>query len=210
MFLLANTISAEKQVIGKTHFIVGKPEIVTAPIQPIVPVVNGNPAGSTIFQVLFAPDDNIRRHLTQLINQERQAVYIAVFMITDSEVANALCAARKRGIRVEIITDAGCLKDRASKVPQLCKNGCLVYIYNPIASAKGVSLMHHKFALFSNNEQGSCTWTGSYNFTRAANNSNRENVIIVADKQIFEKFLTQFQNIKQKSYVYTCERISAS
>ncbi len=195
--------------VGKTHFIMGEPTY-SAPVMP-VPYIPVQPSqAQSNVQILFTPDDNIRHHLLQLINAERQAIYCAVFMVTDTEVANALCAARKRGVRIEVITDVGCLKDRASKVAQLSKNECTVYIYNPTTSAKGVSLMHNKFALFAHNGNGPHTWTGSYNFTRAANNSNRENVVIFSDKQSFDKYFDQFKKLKSQSYQYTREKIAVS
>jgi phosphatidylserine/phosphatidylglycerophosphate/cardiolipin synthase-like enzyme len=77
-------------------------------------------------------------------------------------------------------------------------------------ASKGVSLMHHKFALFAKNENGPCTWTGSYNFTKAANNINQENVVIFSDKDIFDTFLEQFKRLKGRSYQYQHNKISLS
>lgn len=196
-FLCMMPVAIFASPLGKTHFIMGEPT------QVVVPVVSA-PALPNL-QIFFVPDDNVRHELLRFINAERQAIYLAVFMITDPEVANALCAARKRGVRVEAITDVGCLKDRASKIEQLSKGGCLVYIYNPtVATKKGVSLMHHKFALFMDTSR---VWTGSYNFTKAANNCNRENVITFIDKQACNKFLDQFKKLKSQSYEYTREKI---
>ncbi len=199
---LSNTLPPSP--IGKTHFIMGEPTLPLPTVaQRLLPRSVSHPAP---VEILFSPADNIRRRLLQLINNEREAIYGAIYMITDLEVANALCAARKRGIRVELITDVGCLKDRASKITQLSKCGCLIYIYNPMTSSKGVSLMHHKFALFS---YTSSTWTGSYNFTKAANNTNRENVVIFSDKLVFTKYFDEFKGLKNQSYEYTRERISS-
>jgi cardiolipin hydrolase len=208
LLLLMHTFSIvlPQSAVGKTHFIMGEPTF-SASVMPL-PVCPPQGRQTPNVQILFTPDDNIRHHLLQLINGERHAIYCAVFMVTDTEVANALCAARKRGVRIELVTDVGCLKDRASKVMQLSKNDCAVYIYNPTSSAKGVSLMHNKFALFANNGNGPHTWTGSYNFTRAANNSNRENVVIFSDKHVFDTYFEQFKRLKSQSYQYTREKIT--
>ncbi len=185
--LLVGALSCSLQImishpaLGKTHFIVGE-STRTLPVKaeintPLCPEIKNRTSSGV--QVLFTPYDDIRGCLLQLINKEQKAIYVAVFMITDPAVANALGEARKRGVSVELVTDVGCLKDGASKVSLLCNSDCAVYVYNPTLSLKKVSLMHHKFALFSSSEN---IWTGSYNFTKAANNSNQENVIIFSDK----------------------------
>jgi phosphatidylserine/phosphatidylglycerophosphate/cardiolipin synthase-like enzyme len=204
-------------VLGKTHFIIGTPTNCATELASSGPslvqsdIQQKSVSPSSPCQILFAPDTNVRNHLLQLIDKERQAIYLAIFMVTDADVANALCEAKKRGVIVELITDVGCLKDRASKVNQLSKQGCSVYIYNPtLAKAKGVSLMHHKFALFARNDRGPQTWTGSYNFTKAANNVNQENVVIFSDKQVFDTFFEQFKILKGRSYHYTTSKILAS
>lgn len=194
----------QQSSVGKTHFIMGK----SSQDVPSVPVTQKTIPQSPDIQILFSPDDNIRHHLLHLISAEREAICLAVFMVTDPEVANALCAARKRGVRIELVTDVGCLKDRASKANQLCKSGCAVYIYNPTTSTKRASLMHHKFALFAHNDHGPRIWTGSYNFTKAANNNNKENVIVFSDMQAFDKFRDQFNRLKKQSYLYTHDRIA--
>lgn len=191
--------------LGKTHFIIGQKatDTLESPLASI-PVTKANSSRTTKdFQILFAPDDNVRSRLLQLINKEKNAIYLAIFILTDPEIAAALCSAKKRGVTVELVTDVGCLKDRASKINQLCNSDCTVYIYNPTASTKGSSLMHHKFALFAKNEnQCSWIWTGSYNFTKAANSFNQENVVVFSDNHAFAKFLDQFNRLKNRSYRY--------
>lgn len=188
---------------GKTHFIVSHP---TNPVPrnlslPITPA--SQPATSTTL-VFFTPDDNVRDELVQLINQESEAIRIAVFVITDAEIARALLDARERGIKIELVTDAGCLKERANKINQLCDRGCSVYIYNPsYCKQTGSSIMHHKFALFSNNAGKLLVWTGSYNFTKAASSHNQENALILDDQRAFELFSNQFNRLKERSFRYT-------
>lgn len=197
---------------GKTHFIVGHPTPVLekhTENKPTVPV-KSNPISRSPkkFQILFAPQQDIRQQLVHLINNEQDAIHIAIFILTDISITAALCNAKKRGVTVEIITDVGCLKDKASKVNQLYQNGCMIYIYNPLLSSKASSLMHHKFALFKNNDKRPCIWTGSYNFTKAATIANQENVIIFSDQHAFTTFLEEFNRLKNKSYTYSTKTIS--
>lgn len=196
---------------GKTHFIVGYPAGNTTPKNSNSP----SPApryntSFTAFQVFFTPDDNIRDELIRYIGQEAEKIQIAVFMMTDSKIAKSLINALHRKISVELITDVGCLKERSSKINILCEHGCAVHIYNPSYDKKGrTSLMHHKFALFTNNLGKSMVWTGSYNFTKAASSTNQENALVLDDQKIFDIFSKQFQRLKKRSYRYGQRRKSA-
>jgi phosphatidylserine/phosphatidylglycerophosphate/cardiolipin synthase-like enzyme len=127
-------ISESSDRLGKTHFIISQPtKTIESPLSKSVasPSLQQDALLVPKCKILFAPDNNIRSYLLQLIAKEQEAIYLAIFMLTDPEISNALAQAKSKGIAVELITDVGCLKDRASKVGQLCKEGCSVYIYNP-------------------------------------------------------------------------------
>ena len=193
---------------GKTHFIVGHPthEVIEEGTPP-APTPRTFPHGT---QVFFTPDDNIRDELVRYIKQETEKIQIAIFMITDPKIALALSDAVNRNVAVELITDVGCLKERSNKINDLCKHGCFVRIYNPSYDKKGrTGLMHHKFALFTNNLGKSVLWTGSYNFTKAASNTNQENALILDDQKIFDIFSKQFGRLRKRSYRYGQGRKSA-
>lgn len=192
--------SSIPESFGKTHFIVG------CPARDALPK-NSRPSSTTApltaSQVFFTPDDNIRDELIRYIGQEAEKIQIAVFMMTDSKIAKSLVNALHRKISVELITDVGCLKERSGKINMLCEHGCTVHIYNPSHDKKGrTSLMHHKFALFTNNLGKSTVWTGSYNFTKAASSTNQENALVLDDQKIFDIFSKQFQRLKKRSYRY--------
>ena len=183
---------------GKTHFIMGTPRPV---LQDPMQVKRELPSNA---RALFSPDDNIRKELVQLIDMEKEGITLAVFLLTDQEIADALVRAHKRGVPVEVVTDSGCLRERHNKIGQLCNEGCAVYVYNPAYNKKDhASLMHHKFAVFKNNRTGNqVVWTGSFNFTKSANNSNQENAVLIEDKQVSDQFEQHFAKLKERSYRY--------
>lgn len=186
---------------GKTHFIVSHP-VHDAPQERNLSslAISSTTPNS---QVFFTPDDNIRDELLRHIGQESEKIQIAVFMMTDQEITKALIHALQRNVSIELITDAGCLKERSNKINELCARGCSVRIYNPSYNQKNkTSLMHHKFALFTNNLDKSLVWTGSYNFTKSASSSNQENALVLDDQKIFDIFSKQFQRLKKRSYRY--------
>lgn len=189
--------------LGKTHFILGyspdkKP--IPSPEKKITTPTEST-GNCTVF---FSPDDDIRSQLLSFIEQEKEAIKIAVFMFTDKELAQALINSHKRGILIEVVTDPAGLRDKQNKIGLLSDNKIDVYVYNGQHNKSGnSSIMHHKFVLFSKNKNDKpLLWTGSLNFTRIACDCNQENVIIVEDNSALEKYTEQFKKLKQRSYKY--------
>lgn len=193
--------------LGKTHFVLTNrgPQLSIAPeLPPAPPLVQQRNEKITSTCALFAPDDDLRAELIKIIDAEKEAIHSAVFMVTEREIAQALIRAKQRGVQVQLIVDVGCLKDKASKIPLLAAHNCTIYLYDPtLSDAKGSnSLMHHKFALFKNNKGSHVVWTGSYNFTKAASETNRENVIVARKKHLYDRYLHHFEQLRDKSYRY--------
>ncbi len=188
---------AAPEGFGKTHFIVGQPAA-TFETKTHKEALRATPRKASV-RSYFSPDDNVKQKLLKLIKNEKKSIRAAIFILTEPDIARALSRAQKRGVKVELITDVGCLKERSNKMSMLCDSGCTLFVYNPPAPQKGSSLMHHKFALF---ESPQVVWTGSYNFTKAASGSNQENAVSIADKKTYENFVRQFERVKERSYRY--------
>lgn len=199
---------------GKTHFIVGasedqiragkairRTEAVVPPEQSLPLVCDG-----CVKHALFAPDDDVQKILLHLINAEKKSIRLTAYSFTDGEVARALIKAHKRGVAVEIIADPGCMIDRFGKMQFLKENHIIVYVYNPdhaktdkkhIAS----SIMHNKFIIFGKNITGKpLLWTGSFNWTKSAHRINQENVLILDDKAIIDKYDDRFELLKKRCH----------
>jgi len=188
---------------GRTHFIVGLSPEEKKQIQSSIDTTSSRalPTGGTIRRVLFSPDDDLRKELLALINQEQASIRVAIFMFTDAEVAQALLNAKMRGVQVEVVTDRGCLRERFNKVSLLIERGIDVYVYTRQKNDKSLlsNIMHHKFALFGRNEKNHpLIWTGSFNFTKSARMYNQENVVILDDGLLIDKFSRQFSKLKSR------------
>jgi phosphatidylserine/phosphatidylglycerophosphate/cardiolipin synthase-like enzyme len=195
---------------GKTHFIIGCPKrYYTQKAENSSDVATKNPVAATrqdalsavsVDCVLFAPDDDVQQALVNLIDHETSKIRMAIFMLTTKEIVNALLAAHARGVKITIITDSMCVRDRWSKMDRLKKAGIAVYEYTPTMSGRMNNLMHHKFVVFSRTaENKSLVWTGSFNFTKSAQTCNQENAVILSDAGAVEKFSAQFKRIKKRS-----------
>ena len=192
---------------GKTHFIVG---VDSAQVQQEKKVSRLKrkleiPAETQhVAQVFFAPDDDTRAILLDLIACEQKSICMAAYLLTDVAVAKALVAAKERGVHVEFVTDKLCC-GKYGKVQILLKNGIdvLVYKSKQAYGSRMSDIMHNKFIIFEKNILGrSLVWTGSFNFTNSARLNNQENILLLDNRSIIEKYVQQFSVLKDRSARY--------
>ncbi len=189
---------------GKTNFIVGLP----AEYMPQVAQVDTAPSDQNcIREVYFSPDDDLQQKLINYIEKEKKAIYLAIFSFTDKAIAQALSAAHKRGVDVQVIADPSFLTDRFTKISFLEIEGVPIYMYDPKQSpnhkATYSNIMHHKFVLFEDNiDNRPLVWTGSFNFTKSARLSNQENAVVLNHPEVVTKFKRQFAELKKKTIPY--------
>jgi cardiolipin hydrolase len=200
--------------LGKTHFILGCPApqtgICTEEMPPIERMTVSTAYSGTLLRTkdgrvctaLFAPDDKWYITLLSLIEHEQEAIRIAVYLLTDGRLAEALCAAHARGVVVEIVTDPSCANDKSNKLGMLCQAGIHVYVYTPADRGIMANLMHNKFALFAHSlYDRPIVWTGSANVTRSAE-FHQENILIVDDADVCAQYQRQFDILKKRAETY--------
>ena len=207
--LVTHLIAPKQQSsFGKTHFIVGvdsKHVRLSQKRGRLKRSLCSAGHDSPITQAFFSPDDDMRGILLDLIACEQEAVYVAAFLLTDEVVARALVEAKDRGVAVEVVTDRFCCKGRHGKVDLLSDKGINVLVYvGQYSTNKNMSdIMHHKFIIFKKNLFGrSILWTGSFNFTHSARLRNQENVLILDNMQLIDRYLKQFAVLKTRCRHY--------
>ncbi len=149
--------------------------------------------------IFFSPDDNPRRELISLIDNAQQTIIAAVYLITDNDITRALIAAKKRGVEVEVVTDAACRKMPVGKLPRLIREDIPVHIYDPGALPKGTQygIMHDKFTIFDED----ILWTGSFNWTYSASVRNQENAMLIEDEpDLVERYAQRFEVLKTRCH----------
>jgi phosphatidylserine/phosphatidylglycerophosphate/cardiolipin synthase-like enzyme len=149
-------------------------------------------------EAYFSPDEHPTDKLIQLINNTQHKLHAAIYMLTDKQIAQALIDAKKRGVDVKIIVDQATMDFEYGKGKFLKNSDIEIYIYSPKSktrsSNKRLPIMHHKFAILDDK-----IWTGSFNWTKSANQRNQENVIITTNKKVYAKFEKQFEILKNRT-----------
>ena len=131
------------------------------------------PARGTV-QVAFTPWDNAEGLIVDGIRRAKHQILVQAFSFTSRTLANALMAARRRGVDVQVMADREqTFSGEASRIPDLVQAGIPVMLEVRYQSA------HNKVMVIDAGTADAAVITGSYNWTYAAQYKNAENVLIL-------------------------------
>lgn len=140
-------------------------------------------------EVYFSPEDDIEARIIKILNTARKNIKFVAFSFTDNELGNALIYARKRGVDIMGVIESKSTRNRGSEYRRFIKNGIRVLKDgNPYN-------MHSKYIIVDD----SVVITGSYNFSRNAQEFNDENVVIIFSKSIADRFSKNFNRIYEEA-----------
>ncbi|HII15047.1 MAG TPA: hypothetical protein HA362_01930 [Nanoarchaeota archaeon] len=169
--VLAEAYSKEFEELFSGKFGAGKKGSASA-------VLNGSRA-----EAYFCPEDNCQTHLLEEIGTAEKSVYFMVYSFTDNEIANELLGKTKEGVVVKGFFDKS-QNTKWSVYPKL-ENKAGVWVY-------GNGVMHNKVFIIDNET----VITGSYNPTQNGNENNDENMVVMHDRAIAEKFAEYFSGLR--------------
>lgn len=147
--------------------------------------------GGDIERVCFSPGGDCANHIITAIDQAKTEIKIQAYTFTSANIARALLAAQARGVAIEVIFDKSQLTNKYSPVTFFKNNNIPVYIDDAHA------IMHDKIIIIDKQ----IVITGSYNFSRAAEERNSENVIFVRSESIASQYLANWQAHKEHSTI---------
>lgn len=153
--------------------------------QDVIKALESKHARTSQMEVYMSPGDECLDSITRLLRWCQHSADICVFTITDNRVAEAIQSCAARGVKVRVISDNDKSGDTGSDVIRLDREGIAVRL------DQSEHHMHHKFAVFDNAK----ALTGSYNWTRSAATSNRENVLVSDDPRAVGSFSSEFERL---------------
>jgi phosphatidylserine/phosphatidylglycerophosphate/cardiolipin synthase-like enzyme len=125
-------------------------------------------------QVAFTPGDDAGALVVAAIGQARRQILVQAYSFTHRAIAEALVAARRRGVDVRVIADRGqAARLETSLVEWLARQGVPVYLDADHAAA------HDKVMVLDAGSPDAALITGSFNFTHAAQHRNAENLLLL-------------------------------
>ncbi len=136
----------------------------------------------------FSPTDQATlRGVLPLIDGATQALDVALFFFTSQPLADALVAAKQRGVSVRLILDAGGASNAYSKHGMLCDQGIPVKVENWGGKS------HSKWAVADAALPGAAVVFGSMNWTASGDTQNDENTLWVRNSAFAAGFHAEFE-----------------
>jgi len=111
------------------------------------------------------------------IASAKRAVHVQAYDFTSERIATALISADERGVNVVVIADVA-RSGRTSKLAYLTEQGIECYTDSAHAQA------HNKVMIIDGDE----VLTGSFNFTVNAEENNAENLLVIRDKRLADRY----------------------
>lgn len=143
--------------------------------------------------VHFSPDGGCTDAIVYELAKTRSTILVQAYSFTSPPIAKALVDAHKRGVRVTVILDKSQRSEKYSSADFLSHSGIPTFI-----DAKH-AIAHNKIMILD----GQTVFTGSFNFTKAAEQSNAENLIVIPDTAIAAQYSKNWAEHFKHSVIYT-------
>jgi phosphatidylserine/phosphatidylglycerophosphate/cardiolipin synthase-like enzyme len=156
----------------------GQPAQVNRPAKAVLPV---NPP--PIVNVYFPPKDNCTGLIIDRIRSARRTILVMMYDFADKDIADALIQAHRNGVFVEVIIE-----------PLTSGAGDNTQAYNLRDGGVNVrrdgkeATFHHKVAIIDSY----LVITGSFNYSKTAQNGNAENLVVLQSSPIANQYTQEF------------------
>ena len=143
-------------------------------------------------QVCFSPNGGCTDAIIKEIDKAKSEILVQAYSFTSAPIAKALLNAHRRGAKVEVILDKSQRTEKYSSATFLVNSGIPTYIDDKHAIA------HNKIMIIDRDT----VITGSFNFTKAAEEKNAENLLIIKDKKLAEIYMENWHRHEEHSSKY--------
>lgn len=134
-------------------------------------------------QVCFTPGQNCTAEITNVIDAAKKSIFVQAYSFTSASIAAHLVAAKKRGVKINVILDKSQKTQRYSASRFLVNQHIPCWIdYKPAIAHNKIMIIDEKAVI-----------TGSFNFTKAAQNNNAENLLIIHDAKLASTYMKNWQ-----------------
>jgi phosphatidylserine/phosphatidylglycerophosphate/cardiolipin synthase-like enzyme len=150
-------------------------------------------------QVYFSPHGGATEAVVNALNQATDSVLVQAYSFTSAPIAEALLAAHRRGVNVQVILDKSQRTEKYSEADFLSNNQI------PTAIDAAHSIAHNKVIIIDSN----IVLTGSFNFTKAAEENNAENLLVLNDPDLAKSYAENWRAHRQHSEAYERDAAAA-
>jgi len=138
-------------------------------------------------QVYFSPRGGAQDAIVAEIAQAKESIFVQAYSFTSEPIIQAIIAAHRRGVHVEIILDKSQANDKRSGTAAVREAG----IHTLIDSKHAIA--HNKIMVIDQDT----VVTGSFNFTKSAEEKNAENLLIVRSPELAKLYLENWKRHRE-------------
>ena len=129
------------------------------------------------------------------LDHATNTVLVQAYSFTSAPIAKALVDAHRRGVQVQVILDKSQQTEKYSEADFL-KNSEI-----PTLIDAQHAIAHNKIMIID----GYLILTGSFNFTKAAEEHNAENLLVINDSTLAKEYIASWRAHEQHSEPYARE-----
>jgi len=146
-------------------------------------LVPAAPLGARQWAVYFSPLGGGTEAIVTAVSQARTSIHVQAYAFSSRPIIQAIIAAHTRGVSVEVILDQSQRTERFSGQAALLAAGVPTWLDG------AHQIAHNKIMIID----GETVITGSFNFTRSAEEHNAENLLVVHDRALAGRYEANFQ-----------------
>jgi phosphatidylserine/phosphatidylglycerophosphate/cardiolipin synthase-like enzyme len=134
---------------------------------------------------------NLDKGLLKLIDGSKKSLDGAFYDIEEIAVARRLIAAKRRGVKIRLVTDTDNLVDKVVKSKPREAIRRLKAAKIKIVPDRRSAIMHNKFLVVD----GKTVWTGSANLTPRSLYNHNNNALTIKSKEVASQFGNEFRRL---------------
>ena len=139
--------------------------------------------GDTVVETYFAPEDGVKERLIELIKSASESIHFMAFSFTSDALGEAIQSRAEDGLTVAGVMDGEqAISNEGTEYDAFMRAALDVRLDG------NEGQMHHKVIIID----GTIVITGSYNYSKNADESNDENVLIIHDPMIGSLYTSEF------------------
>jgi phosphatidylserine/phosphatidylglycerophosphate/cardiolipin synthase-like enzyme len=146
----------------------------------------------TSVKVFFSPKGGCTEAVVNEIDQAKTEILVQAYSFTSAAIAKALVGAHRRGVNVQAVFDKSLKSEKYTSATYLTNNGIPTFVDGSHAIAHNKIIIVDKIKII----------TGSFNFTKAAEEKNAENLLIISSRELAKIYLDNWQKHRGHSQAY--------
>ena len=137
--------------------------------------------------------ENFEKVIITEVERAKESIYVHIFKFNSNPIAQSLIEAKNRGVKVVVMTDGKEAQDSRNRAKMLSEAGVVTYVDRDHVT------MHNKTMIIDSDR----VVTGSFNYTKKADRKNAENLLVLTDSALRDRYFQNWVKHKEHSLLYS-------